>query len=129
MKIPNFFKIECLNKCRYSVYCFLLLYCFSLQALKTAEMEHRKPRVEDLKEKVEDSSFLNQLQNLVSKWIREIQKVTKLDRDPSNGTALQEISFWLNLERALLRIQVCTYYFFHTRYFFLNVHHPPIGKT
>ena len=24
---------------------------------------------------------------------------------PSSGTALQEISFWLNLERALLRIQ------------------------
>jgi dynein heavy chain 1 len=30
--------------------------------------------------------------------------VTKLDRDPSTGTALQEISFWLNLERALNRI-------------------------
>lgn len=32
-------------------------------------------------------------------------KVTKLDRDPSSGTAMQEISFWLNLERSLLRIQ------------------------
>lgn len=32
-------------------------------------------------------------------------QVTKLDRDPSSGTALQEISFWLNLERALHRIQ------------------------
>ena len=32
-------------------------------------------------------------------------QVTKLDRDPSSGTALQEVSFWLNLERALLRIQ------------------------
>lgn len=31
--------------------------------------------------------------------------MTKLDRDPSTGTALQEISFWLNLERALNRIQ------------------------
>jgi len=31
--------------------------------------------------------------------------VTKLDRDPSSGTALQEISFWLSLERALQRIQ------------------------
>jgi dynein heavy chain 1 len=30
--------------------------------------------------------------------------VTKLDRDPSTGTALQEISFWLGLERALNRI-------------------------
>ena len=32
-------------------------------------------------------------------------KVTKLDRDPSSGTTLQEINFWLSLERALLRIQ------------------------
>jgi len=32
-------------------------------------------------------------------------QVTKLDRDPSSGTALQEISFWLGLERALQRIQ------------------------
>lgn len=32
-------------------------------------------------------------------------QVTKLDRDPASGTALQEISFWLNLERALMRIQ------------------------
>ena len=31
--------------------------------------------------------------------------MTKLDRDPASGTALQEISFWLNLERALLKIQ------------------------
>lgn len=31
--------------------------------------------------------------------------MTNLDRDPASGTALQEISFWLNLERALLRIQ------------------------
>jgi hypothetical protein len=34
-----------------------------------------------------------------------VDQVTKLDRDPSSGTALQEISFWLNLERALHRIQ------------------------
>ena len=33
----------------------------------------------------------------VDMWISEIQKVTKLDWDPSSGTALQEISFWVNL--------------------------------
>lgn len=32
-------------------------------------------------------------------------QVTKLDYDYSSGTALQEISFWLNLEKALQRIQ------------------------
>ncbi|GLV39725.1 Dynein heavy chain 64C [Carabus blaptoides fortunei] len=64
-----------------------------------------KPKVADFGDRVDDSSFLNQLQNGVNRWIKEIQKVTKLDRDPSSGTSLQEISFWLNLERALHRIQ------------------------
>ena len=73
--------------------------------IKKAADTSTKPQVADFGEMVEDSSFLNALQNQVTKWIREIQKVTKLDRDPSSGTALQEISFWLNLERALLRIQ------------------------
>jgi dynein heavy chain 1 len=64
----------------------------------------RKPRVDDFTALVEDTNFLNALQAGVSRWIREIKKVTKLDRDPSSGTALQEISFWLSLERALNRI-------------------------
>ncbi|XP_055846761.1 dynein heavy chain, cytoplasmic isoform X3 [Episyrphus balteatus] len=71
---------------------------------KCAE-ENRKAKVADFGDKVDDSTFLNQLQNGVNRWIKEIKKVTKLDRDPSSGTALQEISFWLNLERALYRIQ------------------------
>ena len=31
--------------------------------------------------------------------------MTKLERDPASGNALQEISFWLNLEKALHRIE------------------------
>ncbi|GAB6020623.1 Dynein heavy chain, cytoplasmic [Chamberlinius hualienensis] len=76
-----------------------------VQIIKKGGEEGVKPKVVDFGDRVEDSTFLNQLQNGVNRWIREIQKVTKLDRDPSSGTALQEISFWLNLERALLRIQ------------------------
>uniref|UniRef100_A0A8C4Q4U0 Dynein heavy chain tail domain-containing protein n=1 Tax=Eptatretus burgeri TaxID=7764 RepID=A0A8C4Q4U0_EPTBU len=64
-----------------------------------------KATVADFGERAEDATYLNQLQSGVNRWIREIQKVTKLDRDPASGTALQEISFWLNLERALHRIQ------------------------
>ncbi len=41
----------------------------------------------------------------MSKWIREIQKVTKLDRDPASGTTMQEVSFWLNLEQALYAVR------------------------
>ncbi|XP_071453347.1 dynein heavy chain, cytoplasmic isoform X3 [Hetaerina americana] len=74
-------------------------------AIKKAADEGRRAKVSDLGDKAEDSTFLNQLQQGVNRWIKELQKVTKLDRDPSSGTALQEISFWLNLERALLRIQ------------------------
>ncbi|XP_048259760.1 cytoplasmic dynein 1 heavy chain 1-like isoform X2 [Haliotis rufescens] len=73
--------------------------------IKKCSDESRKAKVEDFGDKVEDAQFLNSLQSGVNRWIREIQKVTKLDRDPASGTALQEISFWLNLERALLRIQ------------------------
>lgn len=83
----------------------LTVHPFVSQVIKKAMDSNSKPKVADFGDKVEDSTFLNALQNQVSKWIREIQKVTKLDRDPSSGTALQEISFWLNLERALLRIQ------------------------
>ncbi|XP_001636057.2 cytoplasmic dynein 1 heavy chain 1 isoform X2 [Nematostella vectensis] len=77
----------------------------TMMVKKCSNDEGRRPKVQDFGDKVEDSTFLNQLQNGVNRWIREIQKVTKLDRDPASGTALQEISFWLNLERALLRIQ------------------------
>ncbi|XP_011314571.1 dynein heavy chain, cytoplasmic isoform X1 [Fopius arisanus] len=76
-----------------------------MQVIKQCAEENRKPKVADFGDKVEDSTFLNQLQNGVNRWIKEIQKVTKLNRDPESGTALQEISFWLNLERALHRIQ------------------------
>ena len=54
---------------------------------------------------MEDVQFLSQLTKCVARWIREIQKVTRLERDSSSGTAMQEISFWLNLERALLSIK------------------------
>ncbi len=75
------------------------------QVLKQCADSGTKPKVSDFGDRTEDPNFLNQLQNGVNRWIREIQKVTRLDRDPSSGTTLQEVSFWLNLERALQRIQ------------------------
>ena len=44
-------------------------------------------------------------QTNVNRWIKEMQKVTKHERDPSSGTAMQEISFWLSMERALQHLQ------------------------
>uniref|UniRef100_A0A8R1U2J5 Dynein heavy chain, cytoplasmic n=1 Tax=Onchocerca volvulus TaxID=6282 RepID=A0A8R1U2J5_ONCVO len=63
-----------------------------------------KARVTDLGNLVENSVFLNALQKGVNRWVKEIQKVTKLDRDAGSGTSLQEMTFWLNLERALQKI-------------------------
>ncbi|KAI1728166.1 dynein heavy chain and region d6 of dynein motor domain-containing protein [Ditylenchus destructor] len=57
-----------------------------------------------VREYVHDTIFLNALQNGVNRWITEIRKITKLDRDPSSGTALQEVTFWMNLERAISRV-------------------------
>jgi dynein heavy chain 1 len=75
------------------------------QVLRQCQEKNQRPNVDLLREKVEDSNFLNQLQATVNRWIREIQKVTKLERDPSTGSSMQEITFWLNIERALYKIQ------------------------
>ena len=73
--------------------------------IRQCEEQNRKAKAADFGEKVEDSAFLNQLQSCVTRWTREIQKITKLDRDASSGTTMQEVRFWLELERALLRVQ------------------------
>ncbi|POS87247.1 cytoplasmic dynein-like protein 1 heavy chain 1 [Erysiphe pulchra] len=53
---------------------------------------------------IQDSTFLNSLQSLVNGWIKSIQGITKMSRDPASGSATQEINFWLNMESALERI-------------------------
>ncbi|KAJ3265095.1 hypothetical protein HDU77_006529 [Chytriomyces hyalinus] len=55
----------------------------------------------------DDSTFLNKLQSDVNGWIKEIQKVTRLSRDPEqlSGTARAEINFWLNMDNALAHIE------------------------
>jgi len=58
-----------------------------------------------LGEEVRDAKMLNRLQGGVNRWVKEIQKVTKLDRDASSGTVSQEVQFWVNLERAMQQIQ------------------------
>lgn len=52
-----------------------------------------------------DHGFLNSLQSIVNGWIKSIQTVTKMNRDPRAGTASQEINFWLALEIALAKIE------------------------
>jgi dynein heavy chain 1 len=91
------------------------------QVVAKALEENRKPTAQDFADKfafsivvtvvllyyrIEDSNFLNQLQKGVTRWVREMQKVTRLDPDPSTGTTMQEISFWHNMDRALHALKV-----------------------
>ena len=55
-----------------------------------------------------DSRFLNDLQSTVSVWIKSIQAITKLSRDPDSGSATQEIKYWLLLEGRLKDIDAQT---------------------
>lgn len=50
--------------------------------IKKCAEENRKPKVADFGDRVEDSTFLNQLQNGVNRWIKEIQKVSYIDMNP-----------------------------------------------
>jgi dynein heavy chain 1, cytosolic len=43
--------------------------------IKKCLEQDRKPKVADFGDRIEDSTFLNQLQNGVNRWIKEIQKV------------------------------------------------------
>ena len=54
---------------------------------------------------LQDSGFLNNLQANVNTWIKSIQNITKMTRDPTTGTANQEINFWLSMESALEGIE------------------------
>ena len=58
----------------------IIIHPVILQMIKKANDENKKPKVDDFSDRVEDTNFLNQLQAGVSRWIREIKKVTKLDK-------------------------------------------------
>lgn len=75
-------------------------------ALDTALTQKIRPSVELVpQELLLDSRFLNDLQSTVNSWIKSIQAITKLSRDPESGSATQEINFWLSMETALEGIE------------------------
>ena len=75
-------------------------------AINTASAKGVKPTVDMIPAALlSDSKFLNDLQNTVNSWIKSIQTITKMSRDPENGSARQEINFWLSMESALEGIE------------------------
>jgi dynein heavy chain 1 len=75
-------------------------------ALDDANSRGIKPSADLLPaEIVHDSSVLNGLQSTVNGWIKSIQTITKTNRDVSNGSAAQEINFWISMESRLHDIE------------------------
>lgn len=76
-------------------------------AIEHAAATRTKPTIDSIPaELLSDSRFLNDLQNTVNTWIKSIQAITKMSRDPEKGSAAQEINFWLSMEQALEGIEV-----------------------
>jgi dynein heavy chain 1 len=76
-------------------------------AISASKSQNVKPSIDMIPpELLSDSKFLNDLQNVVNSWIKSIQAITKLSRDPDSGSARQEINFWLSMESALEGIEM-----------------------
>ncbi|KAK4683210.1 dynein heavy chain [Podospora pseudoanserina] len=75
-------------------------------ALDQAREKQTKPTIDLIPAQfLTDSGFLNNLQATVNSWIKSIQVITKMTRDPNTGPANQEINFWLSMESALEGIE------------------------
>ncbi|KAJ5945842.1 hypothetical protein N7454_002681 [Penicillium verhagenii] len=75
-------------------------------ALKEADTKGIRPSVELIPSTVLDNSaFTNSIQNTVNGWIRSIQTITKMSRDPEGDSASPEVNFWLSMESALEGIE------------------------
>ncbi|RYP75736.1 hypothetical protein DL771_002223 [Monosporascus sp. 5C6A] len=75
-------------------------------ALEEAQARNVKPSTDMITSTLlSDSTFMNNLQSTVNSWIKSIQAITKLTRDPVTRTATQEINFWLSMESALESIE------------------------
>lgn len=85
----------------------LPLHSVVQNAIDDASNTGKKPNLELISATfLQDSTFLNQLNASVNNWIKSIQDITKMiSKDNTNGSATQEINFWLSMESALEEIE------------------------
>ena len=77
------------------------------ETLTNASRQNIKPTISLIPPALlSDSRFLNDVQNVVNSWVKSIQSITKLSRDPKSGSAAQEINFWIAMEAALEGIEM-----------------------
>jgi dynein heavy chain 1 len=64
----------------------------------------REPVVEDFQDKINEEFIMKLIDNL-NRWKIDINSVLKLDRQISQGNALQEVNFWKDYETTLIGIK------------------------
>jgi len=74
------------------------------QFVKQQRALGKSPTVEDLGSVASDPNFLNEIQKGLTEWKTAILRITSKTRDVTSGTVLQEINFWLSMERAIAHI-------------------------
>ncbi len=52
----------------------------------------------------EDSALLKRLKKGVNRWYEDTKQLSTLSRDISSGAAIEEVSFWTNMERSLQNV-------------------------
>lgn len=57
------------------------------------------------KEQLDDSAFINALQNTVTTWVKACKTLNEAAVDPPFGSTLQEINYWNALERAFADVE------------------------
>lgn len=95
----------------------LLIHPIITNIAKQSYERGDKPKVQDFGDKVEDPTFLNQLQSGVNRWIREIQKVQNqrecVERDSSLVLDLKIVfihSFFSTFQKCIsVYVIVCTF--------------------
>lgn len=72
-----------------------------LELFHKAEKNGQVPKIDDCKDLMNEQGFLTTIQGGVSKWQRDIQRVSKLQRDSQSGGAQSEVTFWQSMEGVL----------------------------
>lgn len=74
------------------------------QVLRQCQEKNQRPNVDLFRERVEDSNYLNQLQAIVNRWIREIQKVRNTNHRLSHPALSFRSRNWNGIPR---RVRQC----------------------
>ena len=62
-------------------------------------------KVNDFDDLMKDDAFKKRLEQNINNWYKDIRKVTSQEHQIENGTAMQEINFWAQMERSLSFVQ------------------------